>query len=61
MLFKVTTASGIPHEEAIEKEINTLEELKEFVDSYKFKFNGGHGCVIYWDTMELIIYDNYIE
>lgn len=61
MLFKVTTASGIPHEEPINKEIETLEELKEFVDSYESKFNGGHGCVIYWDTMELIIYDSYIE
>lgn len=61
MLFKVITASGIVHEKAMEKEINTLEELKEFVNSYENEFNGGHGCIIYWDTMELIIYDDYIE
>lgn len=40
------------------KRFKTLEELRDYVISENEK---DHSCIIYWDKMELTIYDDWIE
>lgn len=54
MIFTVKKASDWEYKRFIE--ISNLEELKNFVLSFDCK-----DCVIYWDDMELLIYDDWIE
>lgn len=54
--FKITKASDWNFRE--NKTFETLKELRDYVISNNEK---GSACVIDWDTMELTIYDDWIE
>ena len=56
MTFKVKRASDFDFED--EKTFTTLEELKEYVTTVNSKTKA---CVIYFDDLELVIYDSWIE
>ncbi len=58
MIFKVNRASDYSTVESHFMNFETLEELCNFVlrENEEKK-----ACVIYWDTMELLIYDDWIE
>ena len=47
MIFKVTKARDLSYERFLE--LNSLEEVKNLV------LKDCHSCVIYWDTMEIMI------
>lgn len=56
MKFKINKASDMYFTE--HRTFETLEQLRDYViDQNK----NGSACVIYWDTMELLIYDDWIE
>lgn len=56
MTFKITRASELDY--IVYMTFRTLEELRDFVISQNEKTKS---CVIYWDNMELLIYDDWIE
>ena len=56
MTFKVTKASDWNFVD--EKTFATLEELKDYIISVDKK---NKSCVIYFDSSELLIYDDWIE
>ena len=56
MEFKITKASD--YEFVEHRTFSTIEEIRDFVLSENKK---SHSCVIYWDDMELLIYDDWIE
>lgn len=56
MEFKILKASDFCFE--AHETFETIEQLRDFVIRENGKFKA---CVIYWDTMELIIYDYWIE
>ena len=58
MTFKVNRASDFCSCMGYYKTFETLEQLRDFVISENEK---SESCVIYWDTMQLIIYDDWIE
>lgn len=57
MKFKVKRASdiGSGREMTFEKEFDSLTDIKEFTLKYC------NACIIYWEEMELLIYDDWIE
>lgn len=58
MIFKVNRASDYCIIHSHEMEFESLEELRDYV----LKENEEKkACVIWWDTMELLIYDDWIE
>lgn len=54
MTFTITWASRWDNYSRQET-FNSLEELKAFADDQN------HGIIIYFDTMEILVYDDYIE
>ena len=56
MTFKIERASDFNF--ADEKNFTTLEELKEYVTTVNPRIKA---CVIYFDDLKLIIYDDWIE
>ncbi len=58
MTFKVNRASDIICSISYYKTFETLEQLRDFVIKENEKRKS---CIIYWDSMELIIYDDWIE
>ena len=58
MTFKVNRASDIICSIGYYKTFETLEQLRDFVIKENEKRKS---CIIYWDSMELIIYDDWIE
>lgn len=58
MIFKVNRASDYCIIPAHHMKFETLEELRDYVLRGNEKKKA---CVICWDTMELLIYDDWIE
>ena len=56
MTFTVTKASDWDFKE--DKTFTTLEELKDYITAVNDK---DKSCVIYFDSLELLIYDDWIE
>lgn len=56
MKFKIGRASDL---EFIDyRTFETIEELRDYVINQNER---NKSCVIYWDNMELLIYDDWIE
>lgn len=56
MTFKISQASDYHFEDT--KTFTTIEYLKEYIETVNPKCKS---CVIYFDSLELIIYDDWIE
>ena len=58
MIFKVNRASDYNIIPNYKMNFETLEELRDYVVKENEKTKA---CVIWWDTKELLIYDDWIE
>ena len=56
MKFKITYAHDI--DKIYYRTFENLEEVRDFVIKENERTKA---CIIWWDTMELVIYDDWIE